>query len=80
MAAQREQHQVEHVGLALAVDRLERDDEARGVVEHRVDTQRPGGLADPQRRAMAHVAVPQGARVIGLPAQAGVAVDHDAAL
>jgi len=80
VATQRGQEQVEHVSLALSVECLERDHEARRVVEHRVDAERPGRLADPQGRAMAHVAVPQRAGVIGLPAQAGVAVDHDAAL
>jgi hypothetical protein len=44
-----------------------------------VDAQRLGGLADAQRRAVAHVAVPQRAGVLGLPAQSGVTVAADAA-
>jgi hypothetical protein len=35
VATQRGQEQVEHVGLALGVERLERDHETRRVVEHR---------------------------------------------
>jgi len=72
--AQRAQEDAEHVVLALAVVRLERDDVARRVVEQRVNAQRLGGLPDAQRRTVADVAVPQRARILGLPAQTRVAV------
>ncbi len=80
VAAQRGQKQVEHVDLALGVVGLERDHVARGVVEHCVDAQRSGRRADAQRRAVADVAVPQRAGVVGLPAQPGVAVGAHPAL
>jgi hypothetical protein len=79
VAAQRAEHQVEHVVLALGVVRFERDHVARGVVEQRVDAERLGRLADPQRRAVADVAVPQRARMLGLPAQPGMAARARAA-
>jgi hypothetical protein len=56
LPAQRGQEHIEHVGLALGVERLERDHKARCLVEHRVDAERPGGRTDPQRPSMTHVA------------------------
>ena len=79
VAAQRAEEEVEHVVLALGVVRLERDDVARGIVEQRVDAQRLGRLADAQRRAVADVAVPERAGVLGLPAQPRVAARARAA-
>ena len=62
--------QAEHVNLALLVHRLDDDDVARGIVEQGVDAH---GLflaaRGDQVRAVADVAVPEGAGALGLPAQ-----------
>ena len=82
VAAQRAHHHAEHVDLALGRVRLEGDDDARGVVEHAVDAHGHLALADGERRSVAHVAVPQHARPLGLPAQprarAGAVAQRDA--
>jgi len=68
--AQRAQEHRHHVGLALLVVRFERNDVARGIVEHAVDAQRHALVANQNRWPVAHVAVPQRTGLLGLPAQA----------
>jgi hypothetical protein len=59
----------EHVGLHFGVVGFERDDVSGRVVEQPVDAQGPGAAADEERGTVADVAVPQGPRSLGLPAQ-----------
>jgi hypothetical protein len=72
VATERGDEEAEHVDLALLVVRLERDDEARGVVEERVDAERLPLAVDEQRRPVADVALPERTRALGLPAQSGL--------
>jgi hypothetical protein len=60
--AERPDQDLEHVGLALGVARLDGDDEAAGVVEEGVDAERPALAVDGERRPVADVGVPEGAR------------------
>ena len=46
MAAKRGEEHLQHVDLALGVTGFDGHEEARGIVEERVDAQRPGGGAD----------------------------------
>src|SRR5690606_28049075 len=62
--------EIQHVRLALGVARLDREDVARGVVEERVDAQRPAHAGDLERRSVAHVAVPERPWSLSLPAEA----------
>jgi hypothetical protein len=75
VTAQRADEQGEHVGFLLGVVRLERDDEARGVVEQGVDAQGARLTADEDRLTVTDVAVPERARTVGLPAQPGLLPD-----
>jgi hypothetical protein len=76
--AQRLHQEGQHVDLLLGVARLDGEDEAAGVVEERVDPERPGLAADLERRPVADIALPERTRLGGLPAKPGV-LPHAAA-
>jgi hypothetical protein len=72
VAAQGAHQQPQHVHLALGVVGLEGHHVAAGVVQQGVNAQRAGLALQGEGGAVAHVAVPQGHGLFGLPAQAGV--------
>jgi hypothetical protein len=68
-ALQRTDEEVEHIVLALGRVRFERHDVARTIVQEAVNADRGLEPAEGERRAVAHVPVPQRVRQSRLPAE-----------
>jgi hypothetical protein len=70
VAAQSANEELQHVDLALPSARLDGEDEARGVVEQRVDADGDESSFELQRPRVADICVPERSGPIRLPAQA----------